>query len=359
MIYVPARQQLAAGAQDVVETDFITKIKIDKTTHTKTGADIFIGKMLERVDNEQYNKIAVLAKKNNGYWSSFSKGFLFQSEEDANKFADAVNGVDIRFRSNPITKDINNQFNAELSDLNAENAQSVILKLGKPSDMLLSAGIPNKELRLYGNKLLKKSQKHGFDVKDVKNLPIALVNPIAVFRGEHPNSFAIITELEINGKKLLATIETDKNGEVDFNFISSVFGKENISVIKWILDGKLLNVDKTKALNFVSASALNADATQNQELYSVTKIIENFVNPKFLNIRQSNSADDEQVSNNFRATNIVQKFNNPTIEEGGMIAEIENISQTLNTPVEIIRDIEQVPASGDVTLDSQNLTGIL
>ena len=71
----------------------------------------------------------------------------------------------------------------------------------------------------------------------------------------------------------------NKKGEADFNIISSLFGKENKGVIKWILDGKLLSVDKAKAQSYISASALNADATYKNELSSVAKIVEDFENP--------------------------------------------------------------------------------
>ena len=45
------------------------------------------------------------------------------------------------------------------------------------------------------------------------------------------------------------------------------------------MDGKLLNVDKEKAQTYISASALNADATYKDELSSAANIIKDFHNP--------------------------------------------------------------------------------
>ena len=174
---------------------------------------------------------------------------------------------------------INEQFNRELAELTEENAQSKRLKLGYPSPMLSAAGVPDKPIILYGNKLLKKSKLHNFDVKELHNLPLAMQNPIAVFEGSHPNSFATLLEIKLGGHNTLASIEVNKKGEADFNFISSLFGKESKGVTKWILDGKLLSVDKEKAQSYISASALNADATYKNELSSAAKIVKDFVNP--------------------------------------------------------------------------------
>lgn len=174
---------------------------------------------------------------------------------------------------------VNKRFNEELAELTVENAQSKRLKLGSPSSMLSSAGVPDKPIILYGNKLLKKARLHGFEIEDLHDLPLAMQHPIAVFEGSHINSFATLLELKLRGHNTLVSIEVNKKGEADFNIISSLFGNENKGVIKWILDGKLLSVDKAKAQSYISASALNANATYKNELSSVAKIVEDFENP--------------------------------------------------------------------------------
>lgn len=235
---------------------------------------------------------------------TYKRGNEGQREQVVKEATDEMNLI---FRE---IEGVNRKFNEELSGLNEENANSVRLELGHPSNVLLSAGIPDKPLMLYGNKLLKKVQKHNFEIKDVRNLPMSLEHPIAVFDGSHSNSYAVLTEMQINGKNVLVSIETNKQGEVDFNIISSVFGKNDKGVIKWVIDGKLKYVDKGKTLPYISASAPIADATYKKELSDATKIVEN--------------------------------FENPTVEQGKITRTIEDLSSSLHTPVKIARTLDDV-----------------
>lgn len=212
------------------------------------------------------------------------------AREDQLFLNDALGGVSASMDTS--VEEANRRFNEELDKLTEENAGNIRLTLGNPSSALRSAGIPGKPLVLYGNKLMKKAKKHGFDVKDVKDLPNALQRPIGIFSGSHPNSFAILTEMNLGDKKVLVSVETNKDGEVDFNLVSSVFGKNDKGVIKWILDGKLRNVDKGKALAYISASAPIADATYKKELDSATNIVKNFENPTVLGGEISSSIDE-------------------------------------------------------------------
>ena len=92
---------------------------------------------------------------------------------------------------------------------------------------------------------------------------------------------AILTELRIGNNNVLAALSVGKGGEdIDFNIISSVYGKQSDNVVKWIDDGKLEYVDKEKALNYLHHSAPIAEALSNPRLISTTKVIQNFENPK-------------------------------------------------------------------------------
>ena len=209
---------------------------------------------------------------------------------------------DVEYGKRNLDEEVNEQFNRDLAELTEKNAQSKRLKLGQPSPMLSAVGVPDKPIILYGNKLLKKAKLHNFDVKELHNLPLAMQNPIAVFEGSHPNSFATLLEIKLGGHNTLASIEVNKKGEADFNFISSLFGKESKGVTKWILDGKLLSVDKEKAQSYISASALNADATYKNELSSAAKIVKDFENPvmkgeNLLRDGAGNLSDDELSMN--------------------------------------------------------------
>lgn len=67
-----------------VVTDTVGEITESK--HTKTGAPIWVVKPLERVSDDEYKVLKARAKKNNGYYSRFVKGFVFNSVNDANRF---------------------------------------------------------------------------------------------------------------------------------------------------------------------------------------------------------------------------------------------------------------------------------
>ena len=95
------------------------------------------------------------------------------------------------------SEEVNERFNEQLGGLTADNADNVVLSLGCPSKVLLSAGVENKPMTLYGNKVIKKMRKHGFALEELRNLPRAVADPIAVFNnyGENGNR-SILTELK-------------------------------------------------------------------------------------------------------------------------------------------------------------------
>ena len=70
--------------------------EVRKSTHTKTGEDIWIVKPAARVSDEEFKLLKDRAKACGGYYSNFAKnrGFIFKSEEDANQF-NRINDEDI------------------------------------------------------------------------------------------------------------------------------------------------------------------------------------------------------------------------------------------------------------------------
>lgn len=67
-----------------VVTDTVGEITESK--HTKTGNPIWIVKPLERVGDAEFRALRKRAKENNGYYSTFVKGYVFNSVNDANLF---------------------------------------------------------------------------------------------------------------------------------------------------------------------------------------------------------------------------------------------------------------------------------
>jgi|GEM_PF-5369221 putative uncharacterized protein (fragment) len=176
------------------------------------------------------------------------------------RFNDQVE--DERFRNDEELEKVNQRFNEELENLTEENADKVTLWLGKPSDVLLSSGIENKPLKLYGNKVIKKMKKHGFALDELRDLPKAVADPIAVFDnlGRFGNR-SILTELTTEQGNFLVTIDMGKGEkDVDFNIVSSVFGKGKSKIVSWIERGLTAYINKKKALNYLHHSAPLAEA---------------------------------------------------------------------------------------------------
>ena len=72
-------------------------MKYEKGKHSKTGEDLHVVKMSDRVSKEAYVGLKDRAKGLDGYYSSFVKGFIFKTEENAQKFAknERVKGEDV------------------------------------------------------------------------------------------------------------------------------------------------------------------------------------------------------------------------------------------------------------------------
>ncbi len=175
---------------------------------------------------------------------------------------------------------VNRRFNEQLETLTEKNADSTVLQLGRPSDILRAAGIADKPLKLYGSKVIKKMKKHGFKLEELQNLPEAVANPIAVFNNyQKEGNRSILTELKTADGNFLVSLDLGKGEDIDFNIVSSVFGKSDNKVINWINKGYAAYIDKEKALNYLHLAAPIAAASDNQELSLATNIIKNFENP--------------------------------------------------------------------------------
>lgn len=183
---------------------------------------------------------------------------------------------------------VNEKFNEQLAEFTEDNADKINFDLGIPSAKLLSAGVADKPIRLHGSKVAKKMKKHGFSIEELHDLPKAVANPIAVFDnlGKEGNR-SVLTELKTTNGNFLVAIDLGKGTEADFDIVSSVFGKKGHSVAAWINKGYMRFVDKKKALNYLHLSAPIAEASDNAELSSAAKVIQDFENPK---------VSDEKVS---------------------------------------------------------------
>ena len=179
--------------------------------------------------------------------------------------------------------EVNKRFNDAIDGLTEENKDRITLSLGMPSPILIAAGVENKPLKLYGNKVIKKMKKHGFTLDELKDLPRAVADPIAVFDNyQLDGNRTILTELQSKGKNIMVAVTLGKDGvDVDFNIISSIFGKGENNIVDWLNKGYARYINKEKALDYLHHSDRNiSEALRNPKLVSAAKIVENFENPK-------------------------------------------------------------------------------
>ena len=209
----------------------------------------------------------------------FSPSQVKSATENTGSF-DGMND-DIRYSSDELDE-VSNRFNAELAQLTEENSDSTIFSLGMPSSELIAGGVSPKLMRLYGNKVIKKMKKHGFALSDLLDLPKAVAHPIAVFSTHRDGSHAILTELKTEEGNILVTLEVGKGGaDIDFNLLTSTYGKSHGKVVQWLNSGKATYINKEKAHEYLaSAPAPIAGAKQAQELSLATKVVETFENPE-------------------------------------------------------------------------------
>lgn len=130
-------------------------------------------------------------------------------------------------------KEIDRQFKQQLEMFTTATANRITFNLGRPSFKVRSAGVADKSIRLYGNKLMAKMMQHGFVKKDVSGLTNAVRNPIAVFKNlERDGAYSILTTLKTRDGNFLVALDLGKGTDADVNMVSSVFGKDGTSVVK-------------------------------------------------------------------------------------------------------------------------------
>lgn len=192
---------------------------------------------------------------------------------------------------------INERFNTELQkQIDGTLPKNHIYFLGMPSEPLFLAGLQPLPVELSAKRLGDKSSTdyksvHPFDLSEVKNLPQAIANPIAVFESEtDPDRTVILTELKSKNKNFLVIVGISQGGGRHYNTVNSIislYPKEEIRVAKWIdsINQKeigrnlILWIDKEKASKWLANHSSNVNAV-GLSPKRIAKVIQNFVNPK-------------------------------------------------------------------------------
>lgn len=172
---------------------------------------------------------------------------------------------------------INARFNEELKEqIEGTLPKGHIYSLGMPSNALRSAGVPNLPIELTARRLATKASQeyhseHPFELSDIQNLPKAIAHPIAVFDSStRSDSTVVLTELQDSrGVNFVVALRVVKSSasrslEIDVNGIRSIYPKDRVtSILQWITSGKMLWVDKKKALSWITTQLPNAGYDSN------------------------------------------------------------------------------------------------
>ena len=207
---------------------------------------------------------------------------------------------------------VNQVFNARLDELTRNpNLKNRVLQLGRPSGFLLGGGISDGPIILEYDKFVRKSSvkykhNHPFSAEDIKDLPKAINNPIAVFNSKNVGDKVILTELQKDGKNFIVAVrakEQSRKGGVilEINEITTLYPKNVKGIVKWFIDGYLTQIEKEKALRWIEALRPHVGTTiSNEELNSAAKVIESFENSKFSDKKNSDDSTDKEYEDALR-----------------------------------------------------------
>jgi hypothetical protein len=203
-------------------------------------------------------------------------------------------------------KEVNDKFNDRLEELiKNPNQKDKILRLGHASTFLQDGGIADADIELEFDKFVRKSDEdyknqHPFDADDLKNMPLALAEPIAVFESTNANDHVVLTELQKDGKNFIVAIRTvsqnRKGGVVlEVNQITSLYPKKERGIVHWINTGRISNVNEEKALHFIEALQPHAGTTiTSEELETAAKVIKDYESSKE-NAEKSSMSIEESI----------------------------------------------------------------
>ncbi len=185
-----------------------------------------------------------------------------------------------------------------------------VYQLGMPSAVLRSTGIPDLPIELASSRLAEKAkqQNHPFDISEIKNLPQALQNPVAVFRyGDANKAQNIIVDIQQGNKNFLVGLFLDENHRgISVNDIRGLFPKDTEKWLQWIQDGKALYLDKERIQTMIAQQRTNLAEVSYLDLDSINNIVENFENASqdsrksAQQIAAAYKAAREQAFNEFR-----------------------------------------------------------
>jgi hypothetical protein len=189
---------------------------------------------------------------------------------------------------------INARFNEELQrQVDGTLPAGHVYRLGVPGEILQSTGTPSLPIELTAKRLAEKSGEdnshhHPFNILEIRNLPRAIQNPLAVFSyGDRTKAQNVITQISINDRNVLVGIHFNriKDG-IEINDIRGLYPKDNAEWLNWATqkdnsgNNKLLYADKKRIQDLISQQRTTLAEVGYLDLNTVAKVVQNFQNPK-------------------------------------------------------------------------------
>ena len=176
----------------------------------------------------------------------------------------------------------NERFNKELEQQISGTLQAGhTYRLGNAGSILQAAGIPSLPIELQASRLSDKAmqENHPFDLAELKDLPKAVQNPLAVFRSAtRLGSFVIMTEIKHGDKNYVVALQANKKvDKLNINSIRSVYPRDSWQIINWISENLLEYVDKNRMTDWLSKQRFNS-ADVRKLLGHVKNIVNKFEN---------------------------------------------------------------------------------
>ena len=262
------RQETKREPQDNAPT-----FTLEPFTHTKTNEQKWLVKKQGYVSDEQFKRMRDQLKENNGAYSKFAGGFLFDNEADAKRFMEQQIGGNIYYS---LKRDKENfKENIEAYKNGTLYDRSLITVISELPNIYRRIAEANPDLKFADNQLkmparvfdkatgkvasTSTGRYHTVDIDSLLDLPENIHFPIMVLRGNVDNSIEILTAIkDKSGHSVIVAIhlkDIAKHGEI--NRIATIFGKDSTQYyFNKIRSGQGLYINKKKAANWSQSAGL-------------------------------------------------------------------------------------------------------
>ena len=246
----------------------------------------FVRRLVRHKDKRYSVEVKFADTKGNLLSHSFGPEVeLFQAEKKFRAWADLVSGIDYtesgthskadesKFRNEEWEQSI-----SEWKDGKMDESRTLTVLRSTP-EILVRCGAENRAITISKSALDKSTKKkHAVSIDDVRGLPSALEDPVAVLQSEtEPDSLVVLTEFLEGDKKVLVAIRLDRRESRHVvNSIRSIYGKDAFAIQGFLMRGRGLYVNqkKTRALLQSRGLQLPKEATKrgNRNILTETDI---------------------------------------------------------------------------------------